>query len=53
MTEHCGKCGTALDPDQWRHQRFRVDHVSEDVAALEGALCSDCFVAFAEWLEAA
>lgn len=53
MTEHCDKCGTALEPSQARHQRYRVEHVSEDVDTLEGRLCSDCFVDFEAWLEAA
>lgn len=52
VVEHCDKCGTELEPDQARHQRYRVEHVADDVDTLEGQLCADCVVAFAEWLDA-
>ncbi|WP_167768479.1 hypothetical protein [Haloarcula amylovorans] len=52
MTEHCDKCGTELDPEQARHQRYMVEHDDEDVATLEGALCSVCFYEFEDWLDA-
>ncbi|GGN92995.1 MULTISPECIES: hypothetical protein [Haloarcula] len=53
MPEYCDNCGTELDPSQARHQRYMVEHVSEDVATLEGAFCSDCFYEFEAWLDAA
>lgn len=52
MAAHCDKCGTELDPSQARHQGFCVEHVADDVEALEGELCSDCFVDFEAWLDA-
>ena len=52
MVEHCANCGTELEPSQARHQRFRVEHVSDDVEALEGCLCADCFVELEGWLTA-
>ncbi|WP_276272823.1 hypothetical protein [Haloarcula litorea] len=52
MPEHCDNCGTELDPSQVRHQQYRVEHADDDVAALEGALCSDCFYEFEQWLDA-
>lgn len=53
MTEHCDKCGTGLETEQDRHQRYRVEHASDSVSTLEGRLCSDCFWEFEEWLETA
>lgn len=52
MVEHCDNCGTELDPAQVRHQRYRMEHASDAVDTLEGRLCSDCFWAFEEWLDA-
>ncbi|MFB6303005.1 MAG: hypothetical protein ABEH78_09120 [Haloferacaceae archaeon] len=52
MVEHCDKCGTELDPSQARHQRYRMEHASSSVEPVEGRLCSDCFWAFQDWLEA-
>jgi ribosomal protein L32 len=52
MVEHCDRCGTELDPDQRRHQRFLIEDAADGESALEGRLCSDCFFEFEEWLEA-
>jgi len=51
MAEYCAKCGTTLDPDQPRHQRFAFEAAEDDTETLVGALCSDCFFSFEEWLE--
>lgn len=51
MVDHCDKCGTELDPDQHRHQRYRVDDPSNPEDTLEGRLCPDCVWEFKEWLE--
>ena len=50
MAEHCDKCGTALDPEEPRHQRFVFEAAEDDTETLVGALCADCFFAFEEWL---
>jgi hypothetical protein len=52
MVEHCNNCGTGLDPDQPRHQRYVFEAASDDSETLRGQLCSDCFFEFREWLEA-
>lgn len=51
MVEHCDRCGTELDPDQPRHQRFLMEAAGGE-QTMEGRLCSDCFFEFEEWLEA-
>ena len=51
MVEHCDKCGTELDPEQARHQHYRMEHASDSESTLTGRLCSDCFWSFTEWLE--
>lgn len=51
VAEHCDRCGTELDPEQRRHQQYRVDHPANPEDTLEGCLCSDCFWGFKEWLE--
>jgi hypothetical protein len=52
MTEHCDKCGTELYEEQHRHQRFRLEPVSDAEGMLEGRLCSDRVVDFRRWLDA-
>lgn len=51
MAEHCDKCGTELHEEQYRHQRFRIESVSESDEALEGRLCPDCVLDFEKWLD--
>lgn len=50
MVEHCHKCGTELAADQARHRTYRVESPADDQELLTGRLCSDCVVAFEEWL---
>lgn len=50
MVEHCDKCGTELDPEQYHHQQYRIDHPGESEKVLEGGLCSDCFWDLKAWL---
>jgi methionyl-tRNA synthetase len=50
MTDHCDKCGTTLDPEEPRHQRFVFEAAEDDTETLVGAMCSDCFFEFEEWL---
>jgi hypothetical protein len=52
MVEHCDKCGTELDPDQPRHQRFLIESAADGTETVSGRLCSDCFFEFEEWLDA-
>lgn len=51
MPEHCDKCGTDLDPDQARHQRYVFESAVDDSETMRGRLCSDCFFEFEQWLE--
>jgi hypothetical protein len=51
MVEYCDKCGTALDPQQPRHQRYVFEAIHDDSETVSGRLCVDCFVDFEEWLE--
>ncbi|MCG1004494.1 MULTISPECIES: hypothetical protein [Halobacterium] len=51
MVEYCDRCGTALDPEQPRHQRYVFEAASDDTETVTGRLCSDCFFEFEEWLE--
>lgn|GEM_PF-451957 len=50
MVDHCHNCGTALSEEQARHRTYRVETPEDDRDALTGRLCSDCVVAFEEWL---
>jgi hypothetical protein len=51
VVEHCDRCGTELDPDQARHQRYRMEQATDSDDTLEGRLCSDCFWESKTWLE--
>lgn len=51
MVDHCDNCGTELDPEQPRHQRFLFEAASDDTETMRGALCSDCFFEFEQWLD--
>ena len=51
MVEHCDKCGTELDPDQPRHQRYTFEYTGDGGGITTGRLCSDCFFEFEDWLE--
>lgn len=51
MPEHCDKCGTELHEEQHRHQRYRIEPVSESDEMVAGRLCSDCVLDFRKWLE--
>jgi methionyl-tRNA synthetase len=51
MADHCDNCGTELDPDNPRHQRFLFEAAEDDTETMTGALCSDCFFEFQSWLE--
>ncbi|WP_336035512.1 hypothetical protein [Halobacterium yunchengense] len=51
MVEHCDRCGTTLDPEQPRHQRYCFEAAVDDTETVTGRLCADCFFEFEEWLE--
>ncbi|MFB6271203.1 MAG: hypothetical protein ABEH83_14760 [Halobacterium sp.] len=51
MPEHCDKCGTELDPEQSRHQRYVFESAADGTETTVGRLCADCFFEFEEWLE--
>lgn len=51
MVEYCDNCGTELDPEQPRHQRYVFEAAVDDSETLRGRLCSDCFFEFKEWLD--
>ncbi|MFB6071959.1 MAG: hypothetical protein ABEJ88_03230 [Halobacterium sp.] len=51
MAEYCDNCGTKLDPEQPRHQRYVFEDARDDSETTRGRLCSDCFFEFEQWLE--